>query len=57
MDKSFTSYQVEERSFVAYVKREIHQQASRAKFSEVAVAEIDIIVSEISSNLIKHVGN
>jgi anti-sigma regulatory factor (Ser/Thr protein kinase) len=57
MDKSFTSYQVEERSFVSYIKREIHQQASRGKFSEVEVAEIDIIVSEISSNLIKHVGS
>lgn len=57
MDKSFTSYQVEERSFVAYVKREIHQEASRRKFSEVETAEIDIIVSEITSNLIKHVGS
>lgn len=57
MDKSFTSYKVEERSYVSYIKREIHQQVMRVKFPETEVAEIDIIVSEITSNLIKHAGS
>jgi anti-sigma regulatory factor (Ser/Thr protein kinase) len=57
MDKSFTSYHIEERSYVAYIKREIHSKVSRAAFSEQRAGEIDIIVSELSSNLIKHVGS
>jgi anti-sigma regulatory factor (Ser/Thr protein kinase) len=56
MDKPFTSYHIEERSFVAYVKREIHSMVARAKFSSIQAGEIDIIVSEIASNLIKHAG-
>jgi anti-sigma regulatory factor (Ser/Thr protein kinase) len=57
MDNSaFTSYHVEERSFVAYLKREIHNLAGFAKFTEKQRHEIDIVVSELSSNLIKHVG-
>lgn len=54
MDKAFTSYQIAERSYVAYLKREIHSEVSKLNFSEVRVGEIDIIVSEICSNLIKH---
>jgi anti-sigma regulatory factor (Ser/Thr protein kinase) len=57
MDKPFTSYRVEERSFVSYLKREIHSEVSHARFSETRAGEIDIIVSELCSNLIKHVGN
>lgn len=56
MDNNFTSYKMEERSFVSYIKREIHQQVARVNFTEKETAEIDIIVSEISSNLIKHAG-
>src|SRR5688500_12029204 len=57
MDKTFTSYKIEERSYVSYIKREIHQQVARAKFGETQVGEIDIIVSEIASNIIKHAGS
>ena len=56
MDKSFTSYHIEERSFIAYIKREIHSTVVLAKFSQGQVGEIDIIVSELSSNLVKHAG-
>lgn len=57
MDKSFRSYVVEERSYVAYLKREIHQQAiAQKKFTERQAGEIDIVVAEITSNLIKHAG-
>jgi len=57
MDKPFTSYRVEERSFVSYIKREIHSEVAHAHFSDTRAGEIDIIVSEICSNLIKHAGS
>lgn len=56
MDKSFTSYKVEERSYVSYIKREIHSQVLRSRFMETQAGKIDIIVSEMASNLIKHAG-
>lgn len=56
MDNTFTSYQIEDRSFVSYVKREIHSQVSHSRFTQMKVGEIDIVVSELSSNLIKHAG-
>lgn len=49
----FISYLIEERSFVSYVKREIHNLV-KDYFSEVRTGEIDIIVSELTSNMIKH---
>lgn len=54
MDKAFSSYQVEDRSYVAYIKREIHREVMQFKFTERQRGEIDIIVSELSSNLVKH---
>jgi anti-sigma regulatory factor (Ser/Thr protein kinase) len=54
MDKSFSSYHIEERSYVSYIKREIHNQVVRSRFTEMEAGKIDIIVSEITSNLIKH---
>jgi anti-sigma regulatory factor (Ser/Thr protein kinase) len=56
MDKAFTSYRIEERSYVAYLKREIHNEIVKGKFTEMRAGEIDIIVSEICSNLVKHAG-
>ena len=56
MDKAFTSYVIEERSFVSYIKREIHNQVMRGSFSQTQIAEIDIVVSEVTSNIIKHAG-
>jgi anti-sigma regulatory factor (Ser/Thr protein kinase) len=56
MDKAFTSYTIEERSYVAYLKREIHNEVQQANFSPMRVGEIDIIVSEMCSNLVKHAG-
>ncbi len=57
MGRAFVNYRVEERSFVSYVKREIHMEVTKAHFSEKQVAAIDIIVSELTSNLIKHAGS
>lgn len=53
-NETFFSHLIEERSYVAYVKREIHKSVSERKFSPRQVGEIDIIVSELCSNLIKH---
>jgi anti-sigma regulatory factor (Ser/Thr protein kinase) len=57
MDSFFTRYRIEDRSYVAFIKREIHLKAVAAKFSEIDTGKIDIIVSELTSNLIKHAGN
>lgn len=54
MDSSFSSYKIQDRSYVSFIKREIHNKVSALHFSEKQVAEIDIILSEITSNLIKH---
>lgn len=54
MGKAFNSVQIEERSIVSYAKREIHMAVSRAGFTEKKIAEIDLIVSEMTSNVMKH---
>jgi anti-sigma regulatory factor (Ser/Thr protein kinase) len=54
MDKIFTSYNIEDRSFVAFIKRQIHQELLQTDFTKNRIAEIDIIISELTSNLIKH---
>lgn len=56
MGKAFSSVHIEERSIVSYAKREIHLEAMRAGFSEKRIAEIDLIVSEMTSNVMKHAG-
>lgn len=55
-NKPFTSYMIEDRSFLAFVKREIHTTAINATFNESRVGVIDIIVAELTSNIIKHAG-
>lgn len=49
----FISYPIEERSYISFIKREIHNLVKQG-FSETKTAEIDIIVSELTSNIIKH---
>jgi anti-sigma regulatory factor (Ser/Thr protein kinase) len=57
MDKTFTSYQIEERSYVSYIKRAIHNEVAAFTFSENQIGKIDIVVSELASNLVKHAGS
>lgn len=52
----FQSYIIEERSYVAFIKREIHNLV-RPDFGEQRTGEIDIVASEAASNLIKFAGN
>lgn len=49
----FQSYSIEERSYVSFVKREIHTLV-RPHYSDKRAGEIDIVISEAASNLIKH---
>jgi anti-sigma regulatory factor (Ser/Thr protein kinase) len=56
MDSSFVRYKIEDRSYVSFIKREIHLKAVAAKFNESDSGKIDIIVSELTSNLVKHAG-
>jgi len=56
MDKPYTSYVVGDRSFVSFLKREIHNQLITAGFDTHKAGQIDIVVSELLSNLIKYAG-
>jgi len=53
----FSSYKVDDRSYIAFVKREIHNLVHNAGFSTLRLGEIDIIISELTSNLIKYGGS
>ena len=50
------AFKVTDRSYFAIVKKQIHALAVAGSFSESRVGEIDIIVSEMVSNLVKHAG-
>jgi anti-sigma regulatory factor (Ser/Thr protein kinase) len=54
MDKPFTSFEIDDKSFVAFVKREIHRDALQASFSASRIGVVDIAVAELTSNIIKH---
>ncbi len=53
----FFNYKIEDRSYVSFVKREIHNLIAKAEFSSTRAGELDIVVSELLSNLIKHAGS
>ena len=52
-DTVFLNYKIEDRSYVSYVKREIHNIVVAEGFSSQKIGEIDIIVAELTSNLVK----
>lgn len=45
-----------DRSYFAILKKEVHAMAIAGGFTEKRIAEIDIIVAEIVTNLVKHAG-
>lgn len=53
MDNTFSVYKIDDRSLIAFIKREIHNLALQIGFSPHRAAETDIIVAELTSNLIK----
>lgn len=54
MDNTFSTYKIDDRSLIAFIKREIHNLALQLGFSPHRAAETDIIVAELTSNLIKY---
>lgn len=50
----YTRYEAHDRSYFAILKKEIHHLAESQGFSKIKVAHIDIIISEITSNLLKY---
>jgi anti-sigma regulatory factor (Ser/Thr protein kinase) len=50
------SFSLEDRSYLAILKRDVHRLALQTGLGEKRVAEIDIVVAEIASNILKHGG-
>lgn len=50
----YISFNAGDRSYLAILKKEIHKLAIQGGFESKKLAEIDIIVSEMGSNLVKH---
>lgn len=46
-------YKIDDRSYVSFIKREIHNLITLKGFSPVKTGEVDIIVAELTSNLVK----
>jgi anti-sigma regulatory factor (Ser/Thr protein kinase) len=47
-------YSIEERSYASVIKRDINRSLKESGYSQQKVGEVDIILSEITSNLMKH---
>jgi anti-sigma regulatory factor (Ser/Thr protein kinase) len=54
MVNTFATYKIGDRSMVPFIKREIHNLVLQHGFSAHRAAEVDIVVSELTSNLIKY---
>ncbi len=54
MDNTFSSYKIDDRSLIPFIKREIHNLALQLGFTPHRAAETDIIIAELTSNLIKY---
>jgi anti-sigma regulatory factor (Ser/Thr protein kinase) len=50
------SFNVDDRSYLSILKREVHRLSLQCGLTEKKVAEIDIVVAEIGSNIVKHAG-
>lgn len=54
MASTFSNYKIEDASYTSFIKREIHNLLTQGGFSAHRTGEIDIVVSELASNLVKH---
>jgi anti-sigma regulatory factor (Ser/Thr protein kinase) len=54
VDATHKSFPATDRSYFSLLKKEIHNKMLEAGMAETRVAEVDIIVSEITSNLFKY---
>jgi anti-sigma regulatory factor (Ser/Thr protein kinase) len=50
------SFNIADRSYLSLLKREVHRLSVQCGLPEKKIAEIDIVVAEIGSNIIKHGG-
>lgn len=51
-----TAYKADDRSYFAILKKDIHAKVIAAGFSERKIGEIDILIAELVSNLVRHAG-
>ena len=56
VNRLHVAFQAYDRSYFAILKKEIHVIAVSAGFSENKVGEIDLVIAELVSNLVKHAG-
>ena len=54
VDATHVSFRADDRSYFAILKKEIHKQAVDSGYSANKIAQIDIVVLELTSNLHKH---
>lgn len=57
VDATHKSFRADDRSYFSLLKKEIHNAVLKAGYSNKKIAEIDIIVSELTSNLAKYAVN
>ncbi len=57
VNATHVSYDASDRSYYAIIKKEVHNLAIQAGFSEIKVAELDIVLAELTSNLHKYARN
>lgn len=55
-NEAHISLLVQDRSYLSIYRKEVHKLTTDNEFSAKKIAEIDIIVAEILSNLVKHAG-
>lgn len=56
-NSSHLIFEVADRSYFSLIKKDIHQLGIQQGFSEERAGQLDIIVAELCSNLIKHAGH
>lgn len=56
VSRTHVAFKADDRSYFAILKKDIHALAAGASFTAARVGELDIIVAELVSNLIKHAG-
>lgn len=54
VNATHVSFRADDRSYFSILKKEIHARVLESGYSEKKIGEIDIIVSEMTSNLFKH---
>jgi anti-sigma regulatory factor (Ser/Thr protein kinase) len=50
------SFSLEDRSYLSILKRDVHRLALQSGLSEKRIGEIDIVIAELGSNILKHGG-